>query len=109
MEVQFSSEKLKKVLSDEKLITKYYGKQCGNLIMRRLSDLRNAANLGELRFLPGKWHSLSGPREGQWSAHLVEPHRLVMQAIGRQPSTEDENVDFESITKVKVIEVVNYH
>jgi proteic killer suppression protein len=47
--------------------------------------LRAAANLQEVRNLPGlRCHQLLGERAGQWALNLDEFHRLIFTVVDRR-------------------------
>ena len=109
LEVHFSSEKLRKVLQDEKKILQKYGEKCGKKIKLRISNLRTAVNWEELKGLPGNWHPLIGDRLGQWASDLEQPKRLIVEFDGNYSKSDNGEVEHDSVTEVLVVEIVDYH
>ncbi len=111
MEVLFTTRKLQKVCNSEREIIRVFGPSCGRLLQRRLVDLAAAASLAELSTLPqARCHPLKGQREGQFALDLEHPRRLILEAAHDPvPVREDGGIDLERVTRVCVVEVVDYH
>lgn len=63
-----------------------------------------------MRFLPGRFHALSGTRAGQFALGLDGPYRLIFEpANDPVPRKDDGGLDLARITAVEIIEVVDYH
>ena len=105
MIVNFSSDRLQKVLSRERLIKQKYGEDCARKIMTRLGQLQNSDNWADLILQPGRWHELSGSRKGQWAADLKQPLRLITRPI----SSQGEIRNWTLVIEVEVIEIIDYH
>jgi len=75
MNITFSSKKLEKLANNDKLLLKEYGKIMASKIILRLSQLRDADTLEDVRHLPGRFHELIEDRKGQWACDLVHPYR----------------------------------
>ena len=76
--------------------------------MSRLSDLRAAATLEEMRSLPGHCHELEGDRESQLSIVLTDTHRLVINASSGWPMDEATgDHSWAGIDAVHVLEIVD--
>lgn len=88
-------------------------KQCKNplgKLLRRLDDIRAAANMAELKTLPGRLHPLVADRKGQWAMDLEHPKRLLLEPILDKGQTEkDGRLDLGEIVGVRLIGVVDYH
>jgi proteic killer suppression protein len=111
VDIIFATEKLRKVLSSEKEIIRKYGSARGRALMRRLSQLREAANLEVMRTLPqARCHELLGDREGQLAVDLAHPYRLIFEAADDPlPRKPDGGLDWKGVTAIRVVEVVDYH
>lgn len=111
MEVLFTTKKLQKVCNSEQEITRKFGRTCGKLLQKRLADLAAAASLAELSTLPqARCHPLEGQREGQFAVNLEHPRRLILEpAHDPVPLREDGSIDLARVTRVWVVEVVDYH
>ena len=109
MDIHFASEKLRKVLSEEKSIIRKYGTACAKKIMARISALRAVSSWAELPNLPGNWHPLKADRQSEWSAELADGKRLIVLPHGDYKNREDGAVDLNSIREVMINEVIDYH
>lgn len=103
MKLEFANNKLKKIATNERFGKKVLGELRYSIFMTRLADMAAATTMEDLRYVPGKFHSLSGNRNGQMACHLDEPYRLIFE------SATDEKNDWSKITIVEIIEIVNYH
>jgi len=111
MLIHFRTSKLMKTFSTEKDLIRSYGPEQGRMLMRRVSELRAARCLADLRLLPQlRAHELTGDRKGQISITVRQPYRLILlpgsEPIPRLP---DGGLDWSATTEVTVIEVVDYH
>jgi len=87
---------------------KAFGKLCGPL-QRRLTEIEAADTLADLP-AHAKCHPLVGKRAGQYGLKLTGSVRLIIVPDHDPiPTTDDGGVDLASITKVEIIEVVDYH
>lgn len=111
MEVLFATKKLQKVCNSEREIIRTFGASCGRLLQRRLADLAAAVSLADLSTLPqARCHPLKGEREGQFAVDLEHPRRLIVEAAHAPvPRTEDGGIDLQRVTRIWVVEVVDYH
>ena len=74
--------------------------------MERLNDLRGAANLDDLKGVPGRYHELTGNRAGQWACDLDHPYRLIFKPV----MNSDGNVIGLIVEQtVSILEIVDYH
>ena len=111
MEIEFRTQKLKKIFDSKKALQREYGERMSRLIMMRLAVLREAANLAEAQARPALGlHPLSENRAGQFAVNLVYPYRLVFRPnhnpIPRRP---DVGINLTQVTAITIIEVVDYH
>jgi len=110
VEITFSNKKLEKLANDYSRCQKEMGQIRAKLLNRRLGDLRNAVTLEDVRYLPGRYHELTGDRKGQWACDLDQPYRLVFEP-GQKPIPQDDNGKYlwVKIENVEIIEVTDYH
>ena len=111
MEITFISAKLAKELADEKAILRKYGPDNGRRICQRLVQLMVAESLEVVRSLPQmRAHELAGDRAGQISVDVKHPRRLLLvpdhPEIPRKP---DGGLDWNRVTKVKILGVIDTH
>jgi proteic killer suppression protein len=60
--------------------------------------------------VPGRCHPLTGDRHGQFALQLWGPFRLVLEPDHAPlPTLVDGGLDTEAITRVRIVEVVDYH
>ena len=110
MELSFASRKLKQLCESEKELRKAYGSNGAKKAMRRLSDLRAAATLEDMRNLPGRIHELSGDRDGQLAIDLAAGWRLIVAPTNGWPTEKAEGgTRLAAIDAVAVLEITDYH
>jgi plasmid maintenance system killer protein len=110
MEIVFASDEDATKWNDSKRLTRMHNVQRAKLIRRRLDDLRAARCLEVFRALPGRCHELKGDRAGQLSLDLDGPYRLICKpAHNPAPAKADGGLDWERVTAVVVLEVVDTH
>lgn len=111
MLIHFRNTKLEKTFSSEKELTRSYGAEQARVLMRRVSELKAARCLADLRLLPQlRAHELAGDRKGQISLTIRQPYRLILLPANEPvPRLENGGLDWAATTAVTVIEVVDYH
>ncbi len=110
MRITFTHKKFEKIANDDRKMVKEFGKLRAEKIKTRLTQLRFATTLEEIRNLPGNYHELTNNRKGQWGCDLDQPYRLVFTPHENPiPTNEHGQYVWMEITGVEVIEVVNYH
>lgn len=110
MELEFASASLRKRMEDEKAMSKAYGERAKTLRLR-LALLRQATNLADVPHVPPpRRHRLTGDRDGQYAVDLKQPWRLVFEpANDPLPLLEDGSVDLAAVTRVRILDVTDYH
>lgn len=110
MDITFSNKKLMMIVNDDRKMLREFGKKRMEKVRLRLSQLRIAKSLEDLRHLPGNFHELKGNRKGQWACDLDQPYRLIFTPHEDPiPKNQDGQFIWAQINGVAVIEVVNYH
>ena len=111
MVIIFKTTKLKKECNNENLLVKRFGARRANLLKRRLNELQAALSLDVLRSLPqARCHELKGNRKGQVSVDLDHPYRLIFEpADNPLPKKPDGGLDWNKVTKVRIIGVEDTH
>lgn len=110
MDVLFTSEKLKKALSEHRQLQKKWGADGAKKIELRLQQLAAVSALADLRDLPGRCHELTGDRKGQLAVDLHGPYRLVFRPTeDPAPNKEDGGLDWGAIDSVTIVDIVDYH
>ena len=111
MEITFRTKKLKKTFDLERELKKTYGDHMARTIQKRLAILKNARSLSLVPTLPpDRLHLLTGNRSGQYTVDLVHPYRLILEPNHDPvPLKEDGGIDKDGVTKITILEVVDYH
>jgi len=111
MEVVFANRKLQKLCSDAKRMKADLGVACAQKLQQRLAELSAVDRLEDLRLLPSpRCHELSGDRAGQLAVDLKHPQRLIFQPDDHPvPRKADGGLDWSLVTRVLILEIVDYH
>jgi proteic killer suppression protein len=110
MELDFASASLRKRMEDNKAMSKAFGERAKPLRLR-LALLRQAANLADVSHVPPpRRHRLTGDRDGQYAVDLKHPWRLVFEpANDPLPVLDDGSLDLAAVTRVRILDVTDYH
>ncbi len=104
MKIHYSSVKLEKILTDIRLLKKFYGNDYIK-ISNRLSELRVANNLNEIPEVPPpRRHKLSGKYKECWGVDYSKNDRIIIQ-----PKGEYDINDLKSIEEVLILDLEDYH
>jgi plasmid maintenance system killer protein len=111
MVILFKNNKLEKILCDHKALIRHFGLDQAKKIEQRLLELKASENLHILESLPQvRAHELTGNRAGQISLDLKHPYRLlIVPAYDDPPLKDDGGLDWEKVTKIKIMEVEDTH
>lgn len=111
MEVFFHTTKLEKSCNSEREMLKNYGAPRTKKLKTRLMELRAAENLAQIsRVPPPRCHELTADRKGQLSVELDQPYRLIfIPANDPVPRKEDGGLNWEAVTQIEILEIVDYH
>jgi len=103
MILRYRSKKLQKILTDDRLIKKYYSNIYRGLT-NRLTELHAAANLSLISHLPPpRKHRLKGEYEGLWSVDVSKNFRLLLS------NPEENSEDERNIMVIMIEEIVDTH
>ena len=110
MDIVFSSRKQEKAFNSKRLLEKEYG-ESARAIMRRMSVLRAASTLADVSYLkPERRHQLTGNRKNEFAVDLKHPYRLTFKPNHNPiPKDEDDGIDLNMITAIKILKVEDYH
>jgi plasmid maintenance system killer protein len=109
IEVEFRDRKLGACCADERAAQKRWGASHRKVLIR-VALLRSADTLADLANAPGRLHPLEGNRKGQFALEVSKTHRLLFEpANAPLPELSDGALDRSRVTKVRVLEVVDYH
>ena len=113
MDVVFSSKKLNKQLSEEKVMVRVHGRRRCDLLKVILTQLRAAPNLGVFAppySPPHRCHELKGNKKGVLSVDLDHPYRLLFRPINDPvPMREEGGLDWSGITAIEITGVEDTH
>ena len=106
MQVVYADKELARCAGDWAYAVRKMGQRRADVYMDRLNDLRGAANLDDLKDVPGRYHELTGNRAGQWACDLDHPYRLIFKPV----LNSDGNVIGLIVEQtVSILEIVDYH
>jgi proteic killer suppression protein len=111
VEITFISRKLQKVCNSEKEMRTRFGKPLAERLKQRLAELKAADTLEDIRRLPSaRCHELSQNRKGQLAVDVVHPKRLIFEPdYNPVPRKPDGGLDWPHVTRIRVIEIIDYH
>ena len=105
MEVKAATKKLSKVLSDEDLLQKNYGKLLSKKIKLRIVEFYKAESLVEISHLPPpRLHLLQGTRE--FTVDISRNWRIVFEAYNEEGNVTIKKNDARII---KITRIEDYH
>ena len=110
MEIGYQSNKLRKQLTNPKELAKAFG-QLAKKVNQRHEELKSVDNLSVMRLLPAACcHELSCNRNGTLAVKVSGNYRLVFQVSNDPiPQNHDGGLDWEAVTAITIIEIVDYH
>lgn len=110
MTIAFADKKLKKMTDDYALCCRKMGDVRARLLFARLGAFEDARTLENVLNLPGRFHALSGNRQGQWACDLDHPYRLIFRPISDSiPVYPNDRYILSEITAVEILEITDYH
>ena len=111
MDILFRDKKLLKCANDHRKAQKTMGQLRAKKFVSRLTELRDADCLEDLRNLPqAGFHELKGDRKGELAGNLDHPYRLIFEPFHDPvPQLEAGGLDWKAVTAVEITEIVDYH
>ena len=110
MDILFGTNKMAKICNSGQERVKTYGPERAKKVGLRLDQMRASANLQDFRSVHPRCHPLTGDRNGQWSADLDGPYRLIFEIADEPiPLNEHGNLDLAKVQKVRIIHVADTH
>jgi proteic killer suppression protein len=104
LDVYFASRKDELVLTNERLRKSKHG-NIADSIGNRLAEFEAANSLEEIPMTPPpRRHKLSGNMANYWSVDVSKNYRIIFEPYG----TWSEH-DLSSITKIKILQICDYH
>ncbi len=111
MEIQFRTARLQRACSSEKESNRRWGSQNARKIRQRLAELHAAEALVDISTLPAaRLHPLHGERAGQFAVDIAHPFRLIFEPMHNPlPRKADGGIDLARVTRMRILEVTDYH
>lgn len=80
-------------------------------VNQRMKELKSAENLETMRFIPAaRCHELSGDIKGKLAVDVSGNYRLIFEPdYNPAPKKDEGGLDWQQVTKIKMIEVEDYH
>lgn len=104
MNISYSSNRLEKILSNDRLLNKYYSNNYKNL-KNRLSEIKVANNLSEVpETPPPRRHKLQGNYKDCWGINYSKNDRIIIRPIGQF----DIN-NLSTIQDIEIVDLEDYH
>lgn len=104
MNISYTSTKLERILTNERLIKKEYTAFYSKVIIR-MSELRAVNNLEEIPHVPPpNRHKLKGDYKDCWGIDVSKNFRIVLRPLG-----DWEESDLKTICNVEIISLEDYH
>jgi len=110
MNINFSTNKLQRELSDERAMTRAYGERARKLRLR-LDLLKNAVTLSDISHQPPpRRHELTGDWAGHFAVDIQQNWRLIFYPNHSPvPLLQDGGMDLSKITAITIVAIVDYH
>jgi len=111
MEIWFKKAGIQKLCSRKAVAQKKLGGKTAMKLQQRMMELKAAETLTDIsRLPPPRCHELKGNRKGQLSVDLEHPYRLLfVPANNPIPKKEDGGLDWDQITEIEIIGIVDTH
>ena len=110
MEIKYKTNKLEKQLTNPRDLAKTFG-MLAKKINQRLSELKAAESLAIMRFIPAaRCHELVGTQKGELAVDVSQNYRMIFEPYHDPlPKKEDGGLHWESITKIQINQIEDYH
>ncbi len=110
MDIKFRDKKLGKLANNPIKCKREMGENRATRFLTRLTDLRVANTLEDVRHLPGRFHELTGNKKGKWACDLDHPYRLIFTPQEEPiPTNAGGQFIWAEIEGVEIIEIEDYH
>lgn len=111
MEVQYQSNRLKRICEDQKVATQRFGPAAARNLLKRLNELRLANDLSEiLHKPPARRHKLQGRQDATYAVTVSGGIRLVFRAESPSQSEEGKgSIEEHLVRAITVTFVGDYH
>ena len=110
MEISFATRKMQKLCNSEKEMRAKLGSRNARRLQERLVQLKTAETLEDMRIWPAaRCHELRQDRKGQLAVDLIHPKRLIFKPDHDPVPKKKGGLNWKGVTRVLVIEIVDYH
>ncbi|MCB1153468.1 killer suppression protein HigA [bacterium] len=111
MEIAYKSNRLRKAFERQSEANRQWGQENARKLLLRFEQLRAAPNLALFAKFPGTgFHALKGRRQNQFACYGKHPYRLIFEVDhDPPPRSSDGGIDFGRVTRIRLLEVVDYH
>lgn len=104
MTIYYATKKLERILTDIRLIKKYYSNDFAT-ICNRLSEMRAANSLGDIPEVPPPCrHKLIGNYKDCWGIKYSKNERFIVR-----PTGEYDINDLSTIKEIIILDLEDYH
>jgi Plasmid maintenance system killer protein len=110
MRISFKTNKLEKSLTDAGKLNADFG-EMAKKVNQRMKELYAAANLGVIAKLPAAYcHELKVNRAGTLAVKISGNWRIVFEPDHDPiPLNENGGLNWNLVTAIKILEIVDYH
>ena len=111
MKIWFKKAGIQRTCSQKAVAQKRLGAKMAMKLQQRMMELKAAETLTDIsRLPPARCHELKGNRKGQLSVDLENPYRLLfVPADYPIPKKEGGGLDWDRITEIEIIEIIDTH
>lgn len=107
MEYFGESNKLTRILSNERLRVKAYGKNVAIRLRERLEEFSAADNLSDIsHYPPARLHRLQGNRSQQFAVDVSVNWRMIFEGYD---SNDELTIKESEIVTISVVSIEDYH
>ena|SRR5690625_4979277 len=110
MKVSYQTKKLEKQLTDPKKMSKAFGVMAKK-VNQRLKELSSADTLEVMKLLStARCHELKGNRKGSLAVDVSGNYRLIFEPDHHPPPKNDSGgLDWQQVTRIKILAIEDYH
>ena len=106
MVITFATASLRKLVNDKGKLVRRFGKECADLIRRRLDDMDAAENLAAMKKVHQRTHPMTGNLKGLISMDVKHPKRLLVRPLNGFVGA---GANWERVTAVEVVDIRDTH
>lgn len=107
--MNFDDERLRRMFESDKELRRSCGVERAKKIQTRITALRAAETLEDMRYLAGRCHELKANYAGQLSLDLDGPYRLLFRPTEETDPGPGGGLDWAKVTAVTVMSIIDPH